>query len=307
MMLTSDVSVQTGMIVISFLVLFLLGSIAGYFIEVVFRRLVSVKRWVNPGFLRGPYLPIYGFGLVIMMVLSISLTSALSPYFNFYNPLGDLPGLAFSYATVNDLLIIFIIFIALQGLEFIAGVIFVNGFKVKLWDYSNMRGNYKGIVCPQFALIWFVACVIYYYALNPFIFEVFRYLFSFLFGIGSDRSINYSVIFILGIVYGVFIIDLVQSLGIFKKVTSIAKKSKTVLYLEKVKRDMDYELKNSKKKLINLVPKDKREEIEKRKIENQEKIKGLNYKIKRLILIDPDLKKDNFSSDNRPKRDEKDL
>ncbi len=44
--------------------LFLTGSLAGWVIEVFFRRTVSQKRWMNPGFLNGPYLPLYGFSTV---------------------------------------------------------------------------------------------------------------------------------------------------------------------------------------------------------------------------------------------------
>lgn len=32
-------------------------------------------------------------------------------------------------------------------LELVAGLIFVKGFKVRLWDYTNDRGNFKGIIC----------------------------------------------------------------------------------------------------------------------------------------------------------------
>lgn len=41
--------------------LFFIGSMAGWVIEVVFRRFFSSanpeRKWINPGFLSGPYLP----------------------------------------------------------------------------------------------------------------------------------------------------------------------------------------------------------------------------------------------------------
>lgn len=43
--------------------LFAVGALCGWVIELFFRRLNS-KKWINPGFLHGPYLPLYGFGLV---------------------------------------------------------------------------------------------------------------------------------------------------------------------------------------------------------------------------------------------------
>ena len=50
--------------------LFFMGSLTGWGIELLYRRFVSQKKWVNPGFLSGPYLPIYGFGLVGSQVFS---------------------------------------------------------------------------------------------------------------------------------------------------------------------------------------------------------------------------------------------
>ena len=54
--------------------IFYLGSTFGWIIELIFRRIVH-KKWVNPGFLIGPYLPIYGFGLVFLTII----------YFIFHN------------------------------------------------------------------------------------------------------------------------------------------------------------------------------------------------------------------------------
>ena len=50
--------------------LFFVGSSIGWAIELFFRRFFSAKKWINPGFLVGPYLPIYGFGVVGLFLLS---------------------------------------------------------------------------------------------------------------------------------------------------------------------------------------------------------------------------------------------
>ena len=50
--------------------LFVIGSLLGWVIELFFRRFVSQKKWMNPGFLTGPYLPIYGFGVVVLYAVS---------------------------------------------------------------------------------------------------------------------------------------------------------------------------------------------------------------------------------------------
>ena len=48
-----------------FVFIFFLGSTFGWVLELFFRRIVH-KKWINPGFLTGPYLPIYGFGLCVL-------------------------------------------------------------------------------------------------------------------------------------------------------------------------------------------------------------------------------------------------
>ena len=54
--------------------LFFAGSLIGWTIELVWRRFFSKnnpeRKWINPGFLVGPYLPLYGFSLVILFSLS---------------------------------------------------------------------------------------------------------------------------------------------------------------------------------------------------------------------------------------------
>ena len=46
--------------------LFFMGCLLGWCLEVLYRRFTPAnkeRRWINPGFLVGPYLPLYGFGL----------------------------------------------------------------------------------------------------------------------------------------------------------------------------------------------------------------------------------------------------
>ena len=55
-------------LVIAFL--FIIGSTIGWVIELLFRRFFSAHKWINPGFLVGPYLPLYGFGLCALFGLA---------------------------------------------------------------------------------------------------------------------------------------------------------------------------------------------------------------------------------------------
>ena len=78
----------------------------GWVIEVFYRRLFSAKKWINPGFLNGPYLPLYGFGVVIMYAVS------------------DLP-IAWWWK-----LLLFLVL--MTAIEYVAGIIFIKGMNIKL-------------------------------------------------------------------------------------------------------------------------------------------------------------------------------
>ena len=54
--------------------LFFIGSVIGWGIELLFRRYISSanpeRKWINPGFCTGPYLPLYGTGLCILYLIA---------------------------------------------------------------------------------------------------------------------------------------------------------------------------------------------------------------------------------------------
>ena len=75
-------------------IVFAIGCSAGWLIELIFRRFWSGNnaehRWVNPGYLRGPWLPVYGLGLLSLYLLSdlaaflLFLFAAASDWFDGY-------------------------------------------------------------------------------------------------------------------------------------------------------------------------------------------------------------------------------
>ena len=56
-----------------FAFLFMLGCSFGWVLEVFYRRFISSsnpeRRWINPGFLTGPALPLYGTGVCAMWLI----------------------------------------------------------------------------------------------------------------------------------------------------------------------------------------------------------------------------------------------
>lgn len=293
--------------IIVILFMFLIGCMLGYLSECLYRRYVSAKKWVNPGFMKGPWLPLYGFGLVLMFGISALMQQILPDSIILYNPLGNLFGNTNqSGPTVYDLIPILITVIGLILLEFIGGIIFVKGFKIRLWDYTNMKGNILGVICPVFSLIWFIVTLIYYYALNPYIYVMFLNLFDFMFeGGDTGNVINFMFIFALGIIYGIFFVDLISSLGVFKKVVKLARESNGLKHYEKFRADIKAKLNAEKAKAYNMLPEALRNQLAENKLQNAENINNFKKFINKLILIDPNKKKvDNYDSEGRPKKED---
>lgn len=185
---------------LKFIFIFYIGSTAGWIIELIFRRIVHGK-WVNPGSLIGPYLPIYGFGLCA------------------------LTGIYLIFADMNlpAWIVILLMGAAMTLIEFIGGLSFVNK-PVKLWDYSDLWGNYKGIICPLFSLIWTLAGAFYYFFLADFIISKLEWF---------NQNLSFS--FILGLFTGVIIIDFIYSNKTLSKVRKYAKDSGVELRYEELK------------------------------------------------------------------------
>lgn len=124
------------------LLYFLLYAVVGYMLEVIFATLVLGK-FVNRGFLNGPWCPIYGFG-----VLVVALT--LKPI-------------------SNDLLLLFIgsVFVT-SAIEFVTGFVLEKVFNQKWWDYSDAPFNIGGYICLKFSLLWGAASVFVVKLIFPF-------------------------------------------------------------------------------------------------------------------------------------------
>ncbi len=287
------------------LFLFLVGSLGGYGLEVLFRRFFSAKRWVNPGFMKGPWLPLYGFGIVIMFIACSLFFTYLPSSMPLYNPNGNLFNKQeVSLATVYDLIPIVTIWISLILLELIAGLIFVKGFKVRLWDYTNMKGNLFGVICPVFSVIWLAVTVLYYYCLNPWVYDLFQEMFAYLFeGGDAGIAVNFVFIFFMGIVYGFFIYDLVISIGLFPKISKMAKETGIIGQYEYLRKEVQTRYLKSKAEILSFVPQDIREKAEERKKHHFEFLHKIHAFFAKLILIDPNLtSKQNYDSSGRPKK-----
>lgn len=204
--------------------LFFLGCTGGWVLELFFRRFVSnrkTKKWVNPGFLNGPYLPLYGFGLCILYLLAgLERYSLIESLF------------------WNRVLLFFVMAAAMTLIEYIAGVIFIRGMKVKLWDYSNEPFNYKGIICLRFSLIWAALSAVYYFLIHPRILNALKWF-----------SENLAFSFVLGMFFGVFLIDLCYSIHLVSKIRAFAAENHILVRYEELKESIRQSAEERKEKI----------------------------------------------------------
>lgn len=108
--------------------LFYFYCFGGWCFESVFVSLKS-RKWVNRGFMRGPFLPLYGTGAIMMLVVSM--------------PFVD-----------NILLTYFAGVVGATALEYVTGVAMEALFKMRYWDYSGRFMNYKGHICLRSSIAW---------------------------------------------------------------------------------------------------------------------------------------------------------
>lgn len=281
-----------------YLFLFLVGSFLGWILEVVFRKFFTVKKLVNPGFMKGPWLPLYGFGVILMFSMCYLCVSFFPESVEFYNPFGLLfDRLGKSGPTWYDLIPISLMWISMVGLEFIAGLIFIKGFHVKLWDYTNMKGNIMGIICPVFNFLWLMVAVIFYYGINPFLYEISTHMHEYMFG-SEGAAAHFGFIFFLGVAYGVMLYDFVKSIGLFTAVSKFAKESGVLDRYEVVAEKLGEVTSLGKRKLLSTLGVDF--DKEKKTSDNGSSMKE---KIAKMIYIDPEKEKDkdkNYDENGRP-------
>lgn len=114
--------------IIQWLFFFYFYCFAGWCIESAYVS-VRTRKLTNRGFMRGPFLPLYGSGAIMMLVVSI--------------PFQDSIVMTYLAGCVGATI-----------LEYVTGVIMEALFKVRYWDYSSQKFNFQGHICLRTTLSW---------------------------------------------------------------------------------------------------------------------------------------------------------
>lgn len=159
-----------------YILLFFTYSLLGWMMESIGGILV-VKKFVNRGFLIGPYCPVYGTGVVIISIL-------LQKY-------------------INDLPVLFILSMVICGvLEYATSYVMEKLFNARWWDYTKKRFNINGRICLENLVLFAIAGSVILCIINPFFINIFLKIPIFI------RHI------ITGILSLLFIVDVIISFNI---------------------------------------------------------------------------------------------
>lgn len=167
-----------------YFLLFMIYSVAGWMLEVTC-KLIDYKRFVNRGFLIGPYCPIYGFGAILITALL--------------------------YRYAFDTFLLFIMTILSCGiLEYSTSYVMEKIFKARWWDYSKRMFNLNGRICLGTIIPFGIFGILLTYITNPFLVNL------------LDR-IDGSVLNIIAVcIFIIFVLDIIVSLFVilgFRKTT----------------------------------------------------------------------------------------
>ena len=123
------------------ILLFFVYSFAGWAMESI-GGIFVVKKFVNRGFLIGPYCPVYGAGVVLITVLLGRYTS-------------------------EHIVFLILAMVICGVLEYATSYFMEKWFNARWWDYSNRKFNINGRICLENVFIFGVAAAVIIYGTNP--------------------------------------------------------------------------------------------------------------------------------------------
>ncbi len=120
---------------------FIIYSFLGWLCECIYCS-IPEKKFINRGFLLGPYCPIYGFGALLVLYL-------LHPFAS------------------NIIVLYFAGVIVTSILEYITSWVMEVIFHTKWWDYSSYRFNIHGRVCLRNSILFGFLSILVFCYIHP--------------------------------------------------------------------------------------------------------------------------------------------
>lgn len=131
-----------------YFLLFISYSFLGWCMEVTC-KFIQYKKFINRGFLIGPYCPIYGWG-------ALAITILLKRY-------------------MEDPLVLFVMStIICSIIEYLTSYFMEKKYHARWWDYSNKKFNINGRICLETLIPFGILGVAIMYGTNPILFKLYN-------------------------------------------------------------------------------------------------------------------------------------
>ena len=130
-----------------YLNMFLIGSILGFIWET---GPTFVFPDINNGLLFGPWVPVYGFGICIIIFIERLVFNRIKVK-RFY----------------RILIMLLFIMVVVTGLEFLGGILIEKIFDKTFWDYSHFKFNIGKYIALEVTLLWGVMALGFVYVVKP--------------------------------------------------------------------------------------------------------------------------------------------
>lgn len=126
------------------MLVFAFGGVFGFIYEEIFYRF-DLGEWVKRGTTFGPWIPIYGFGGILILALT--------------------------YKVRKNPFLVFLIASVVSGVqEYATGYVFLHFFGKRLWDYNTEIlnwGNVDGFICARSVIFFGISGVFLRFIVMP--------------------------------------------------------------------------------------------------------------------------------------------
>lgn len=131
-----------------YFLLFISYAFLGWCMEVTC-KFIQYKKFINRGFLIGPYCPIYGWG-------ALAITILLKRY-------------------MEDSLVLFVMSTLICSIiEYLTSYFMEKKYHARWWDYSNKKFNINGRICLETLIPFGILGVAIMYGTNPILFKLYN-------------------------------------------------------------------------------------------------------------------------------------
>lgn len=131
-----------------YFLLFISYAFLGWCMEVTC-KFIQYKKFINRGFLIGPYCPIYGWG-------ALAITILLKRY-------------------MEELLVLFVMSTLICSIiEYLTSYFMEKKYHARWWDYSNKKFNINGRICLETLIPFGILGVAIMYGTNPILFKLYN-------------------------------------------------------------------------------------------------------------------------------------